>query len=143
MNMHRHAFKMLLALALVLALAAGAFAQSASPQGKKAEVSEVQPVTLESWRDSTDQTRYAFLIGFVTMMELEKNYQGRNGPAPLPLKQSLIGAWSVGLSDLTLKEIFDQTNDYIEKNPGQLKRLVVDYWWYTYAQPKIDAARKK
>lgn len=99
-------------------------------------------VTLKDWRDSSDDARYSFLLGFATALEMEREWQGGK---PLPLEESLNNSWIKGLNNRTFVEIHDNVNKYIAQNPGDLQRPLVEYLWYAYAQPKVDekVSRKK
>lgn len=124
-------------LALFVCLAAApAPALGAAPDGAKVTAQEASQVavSLKTWKDSTEQERYGFLVGFMTMLELEKKWQGDK---PLPLKQSLVASWSRGLSDMSLKQIHDAINEYIAANPGDMDRQVVEVMWFKFAQPKV------
>ncbi len=127
----------LCALAVPLLLPAGGLA--AEPQGgvalvPAAEATQVPLVRLKDWRDSTDHERYSFLVGFVTALDMEREWQGAK---PLPLQQSLVGNWGRGLHGITLRAINDNINAYIAANPDDLNRPVVEYLWFTYVQPKV------
>lgn len=97
-------------------------------------------VTLGVWKDSSPAEQYAFLLGMMTMVELEKNWQGDDAP---PLRDSLISSWSLGLCDLTFKQIADTVNEYIAQNPGDTDRQVVEVLWFKLVQPKLTAAETK
>lgn len=121
----------------------GAKAQARNPQNATPYTmdSNITPLTLRHWQDSTEASRYSFLIGFASMLELEKSWQGRhNSGALLPFKQSLVGAWSTGLSGLSLHQIYRNITEYAASNPQELDRPLVDYMWYTFAQPGLDSA---
>ena len=91
-------------------------------------------VTLTAWNDSTQQEKYAYLLGLMTMVEMEKNWQGEN---PLPFKQSLASSWSIGLSDMTFKQIADTVDNYAAAHPDEGQRQVVEVLWFQLVQPKI------
>ncbi len=128
-----------LAFALGAVLCAPAAANAAAPEetGSKvpqASVTAVPLVRLKHWRDSTEQERYGFLVGFITALDMEREWQG---PNPLPLQQSLTGNWVKGLANVTLKEMDGNINAYIATHPDDLERPVVEYLWFTYVQPKV------
>ncbi len=124
-----------LGAALCFPAVAGAAAPAKSGNAiAQATVTEVPLVRLKHWRDSTDQERYGFLVGFVTALEMEREWQGAK---PLPLQQSLNGNWIKGLYGVTLKDMNDNLNAYIAANPDDLNRPVVEYLWFTYVQPKV------
>jgi len=105
-----------------------------------AEHSDSVPlVTLEHWRDSSPGERYAFLIGFVTMLELEKEWQGKvNDGRLLPLKESLVASWVEGFAHRPLAEIYNGINRHLSLYPGDLKRPVAEVMWFTFVQPRLD-----
>ncbi len=49
-------------------------------------------VKMSHWRDSRPGQRYAFLIGFMSMLDLENEWQAAN-ENPLSFKQSLVPSW--------------------------------------------------
>ena len=101
---------------------------------------QVPLVTLSHWKDSTAGERYAFLIGFVTMLELEKEWQGHGGRELLPFGESLIKSWVAGFADRPLTEIYNGINAFISAHPGDLERPVAEVMWFTFIQPRLDEA---
>lgn len=87
------------------------------------------------WRNSTTEERYSFLAGFCTMLELERAWQGEN---LLPIKQSLIGSWADGLSGVSIREMDEAVNNHLQSEETSDDRLVVDFLWYHFVQPKIS-----
>jgi|GEM_PF-2756667 hypothetical protein len=133
---------------LMLALALCPGCSTESGELPPADIAQVDPqdisiplVTLKHWKDSTPGERYSFLIGFVTMLELEKECQGRNGRELLPFEQSLIGAWVRGFENRPLAEIYNGLNRFIADNPGDLDRPVALVMWFLFAQPRMLAER--
>lgn len=129
----------LLACLLCLSLFFPTFARSADIEANKnasvtSNGSAFPVVTLKSWSESSQDSRYSFLFGFITALEMEKQWQGDK---PLPLEKSLNHSWVEGLKGATLTEIYSNVNAYIEKNPSDLERPLVEYLWYAYAQPKV------
>ena len=100
-------------------------------------------VTLRHWKESKPNERYAFLVGFVTMVEIEKEWQLKNGKKMLPMKQSLNGSWVRGFENRPLKEIYDGINNHISANPGDLDRPVAEVLWFSFVQPKIGGGKKR
>ena len=92
-------------------------------------------VTLQHWKNASQDARYAFLIGFVTAIEMEKQWQGKT---PLPLEKSLNNTWAKGFGNVTLKNINDNINLYVVENPDNLDLSLVEYLWYAYAQPQVN-----
>jgi len=108
----------------------------------KKEVQNFPVVTLQHWKDSSKDARYGFLIGFISAIEMEKQWQGKK---PLKLEQSLNHSWVKGFEGVTLKDICDNIDAYIAANPDNLQLSLVEYLWYAYAQPRVDekVSRKK
>lgn len=98
-------------------------------------------VTLKHWKDSNPGERYSFLIGFLTMLELEKEWQSKDGRPVLPFDQSLIGAWARGLENRPLTEIYNDLNRYAANNPGDLGRPAAEVMWFLFAQPRLSAQK--
>lgn len=96
-------------------------------------------VTLKHWKDSTPGERYSFLIGFVTMLELEKEWQGKGGRELLPFDRSLISGWVRGFENRPLTEIYNGLNRYIADKPGDLDRPAAEVMWFLFAQPRMPA----
>lgn len=99
-------------------------------------------VTLRHWKESKPNERYAFLVGFVTMLEIEKEWQLKNGKKVLPMKQSLTGQWVTGFENVPLKEIYDGVNQHIASKPGDLDRPVAEVLWFNFVQPKRDESKR-
>ncbi len=139
----------------MLCLAAAAliaFASPATSMGQK--VGTVQGslsspplpvVTLDMWKNSTDQERRAFLMGFVSMLEMENAWQGKN---PLPVEQSTVSTWVRGISGVTIPDMDGALNDYIARNPKAGDRSVLMVLGRIYVTPKLsrnerDSAAKR
>jgi len=99
---------------------------------------EVPLVTLGHWKDSTPGERYAFLIGFVTMLELEKEWQGHGGRELAPFSQSLVQSWVMGFADRPLTEIYNGINSFLSTHPGDTSRPVAEVMWFVFVQPRLD-----
>ncbi|MDR2945501.1 MAG: hypothetical protein LBV79_01975 [Candidatus Adiutrix sp.] len=94
-------------------------------------------VTMGHWKESKPNERYAFLVGLVTMLEIEKEWQLKSGKKLMPMKQSLTGSWVRGFEDLPLKEMYDGLNRYVVEHPGDLERPVAEVLWFSFVQPKL------
>ena len=127
-------------LLLALALLIGAIfivPDSAFAQGqitKSDEVGSTPIVTLQRWQAAEESERYSFLIGFVTMLEIEHAWQGDN---PLPFKQSLIDCWVQGLQGMSYKELYVRINNYIAEHPNDLELPLPQVIWFDVVQPKV------
>ncbi len=107
-------------------------------ENQAARSDSVPLVTLEHWRDSNPNERYAFLIGFVTMLELEKEWQGKvNDGRLLPMNKSLVGPWIDGFANRSLNEIYNGINRHLSQNPGDLNRPVAEVMWFSFVQPRL------
>jgi hypothetical protein len=131
--------------AIWLALTIGLAGCSSEPAQEKTEAAgqeavrhfpEVPVVTLQHWRDSTPGERYAFLIGFVTMLELEKEWQGRDGRALKPFDESLVGDWVTGLAHRPLTEMYHALNQPVAGHPGDLHRPAAEVMWFLFVRPR-------
>ena len=122
----------LLSLLVALLLAVPALADTSLSD--KINTGHISGVTVQVWKDSSDQEQKAFLLGFMTMLEMEKRWQGKN---QLPFKQSLVSSWSMGLSDLTFDQIDATLDNYAINNPQDMQRQVVEVLWFQLVQPKL------
>lgn len=102
--------------------------------GSTSEVIYLPVITLNDWKQSTYAERMGFLAGFLSALDLEKEWQGKK---PLPLEKSLNYSWIKGFAGVSMTEIADTTNAYVAKHPEDLNRPLVEYLWYAYAQPKV------
>ena len=128
---------MLTVCAATLVLAAPAFAQTTQSVSDKVEAAPgttTPTVTMKTWKMSSEAERYSFLAGFVTMLELEREWQGANA---VPIKQSLIGSWSQGLSNVSIRTMDEDIEAYINSSDANMDRLVVDFLWFNYVQPTV------
>lgn len=94
-------------------------------------------VTLGDWKDSTPNERYAFLVGFTTMLEAEKYWQSERHGELLPLKASLAGSWAKGFKGRTLKNLYDGINNHLAKKPGDINRPLAEVMWFKFVQPRV------
>lgn len=104
-------------------------------------------VTLQVWQGSSANERYAFLIGFVNMLELEKEWQGAH---PVPFKHSLVHTWVRGLDGMTINDMYQDIENHIKGNPSDMSRPVIRVLWDDLVQPKVagmmppaDISKKK
>ena len=129
--------------ALVIISGASALPAAAKSTAKKAaDVSAVYfpSVQLKHWKNSTSDERFAFLAGFVSMLEVERAWQGND---LLPIKESTVGTWVRGLSGVTLKDMDMAVNEYIATHPNDLERNVVEVLGRLYVRPKMTAGERK
>lgn len=100
-------------------------------------------VKMSDWKDSGPRQRYAFLVGFMSMLDLENEWQAANNKTPLPFKQSLVSSWAQALESKSLQEIYRGLNRYLKENPGQLDKPVTEVMWFTFVQPTIQEKVEK
>ncbi|WP_034636261.1 hypothetical protein [Desulfovibrio cuneatus] len=145
--------KSLLVLLPALALlcsplpAAGAAPTAAETQNSAGATPQLRAdhapvVQMRHWQASTKEEKQAFLAGMVTMLELEKEWQRRDGRKPLPFDKSLNSAWMHGLNGQTLDSLINVLDAHAKAKPQDMNRPVVEVLWYLYAQPAKDAAKK-
>ena len=129
---------LILAAALVLGATFTApvdsFAEEVSPQIKGTDVTATPVVTLKRWQNAEERERYSFLIGFVTMMEIEHSWQGDK---PLPYKESLIDCWYKGLEGMTYQQLYSVIEAYIAAHPNDLDLPLPQVIWFEVIQPKV------
>lgn len=114
-----------------------------SKQIQGVKVGSVPILTMKHWSDSSPEERYAFLVGFASMLEMEKDWQYKQNGKHLPLDQSLAGSWAKGLQGRSLKNIYDGLNKYVAANPGALDRPLAEVMWFQFVQPKVKEKVKR
>lgn len=130
---------LVLAAAVILgatfAVPAGSFAEE-SPRGqiKNTDVEDTPVVTLQRWQNAAENERYSFLVGFVTMLDIEHSWQGDH---PLPYKDSLIDCWYQGLKGMSYKELYGVIENYIATHPKDLELPLPQVIWFEVVQPKV------
>lgn len=113
------------------------FAFSHKAHAKNSEKPGSAPVvTMQIWNASSEQEQYSFLAGVVSMFELEKEWQGQRGL--LPLNQSMIGSWGMGMDGMSIKNIRNTVNAYSINHPNEGDRLVLEVLWREFVQPKLQ-----
>ena len=130
---------LILAVAVVLgatfAVPAGSFAEEAAGERiVNSDVSINPAVTLQRWQNAAENERYSFLIGFVSMLDIERSWQGDH---PRPYKESLIDCWYQGLKGMTYKELYTVIENYIATHPGDLELPLPQVIWFEVVQPKV------
>jgi len=94
-------------------------------------------VTLDHWRNSSRDEKLAFLFGFASLLEMEKEWQGNR---PLPIKQSIIGSWIRGLDGVTLGQMSDAIDAYATRHPDQMELSVLEVLGGLYVRPNMTQA---
>lgn len=97
-------------------------------------------VLMKHWQDSSSDTKTAFLLGFVGMLEVERAWQKNTSLTP---EKSLIQAWSYGLQGVTFNEMQKALDSYCVANPEQLEKPVIEVLWAQLVQPKLPEDMKK
>lgn len=97
-------------------------------------------VTLQTWQNSTDGERASFLIGFMSMVDIERVWQGTPG---LTVAQSTGGMWVKGLRGVSLPQLMKSVSDYITANPGSMNESVLEVLGRIYVAPQLSEAEKK
>lgn len=137
-------FSMLHILALGIFLAAGlpgTVVQAADIASiSRGEAVECPRVTLAHWKASSRDEKMSFLLGFVTMLDMERFWQGNKS---LNAKQSLNGMWARGLSGVTLDQMRASVDQYVVEHPDQGDMSVVAVLSRTYVQPRMTAAERR
>ena len=91
-------------------------------------------VRLREWKSSTDDEQRAFLFGFVTMLELEKEWQGKKPVSP---SRSLISCWTKGLNGVSPRQMGKTIDAYVAAHPEDNDMQVVEILWFQYVHPKL------
>lgn len=134
----RSAYRMMFCFAAVALVALTPLAVSAQGQGKGAgsvSAIAVPAVQLKHWENSTVQERRAFLMGFVSMLEMERAWQGKT---EVPITQSTVSTWCRGLTGVTIPEMDNALNEYIKDNPKASERTVIEALGRIYVRPKLS-----
>jgi len=97
-------------------------------------------VQLKHWQNTPSAERYAFLVGFLSMLEMERAWQG---PELLPVNQSTVATWVRGLSSVTLRDMDTAVNQYIATHPNEGERSVVEVLGRIYVRPKMTRAERE
>lgn len=95
---------------------------------------------LKHWKASTRQEKLSFLFGFVSMLEMEKEWQGT---PPLSITSSITPSWVRGLDGKTLGELCDAVDRYVEQHPDKLDYSVLGVLGRLYVAPKLTPAEKE
>jgi len=110
------------------------------PINKQTEALDVPVLTLKDWQDSSKSEKMSFLYGFVTMIGLEREWQGHQA---LPIRQSINSTWAKGLEGLTISEICKAVDAYAVEHPDQSDRAVLSVMGQLYVRPKMNDADRK
>ncbi len=114
---------------LLLGLAPAVGQAAEKPAGSPA-------VRLHEWKSSSADEQRAFLFGFITMLELEKEWQGETPVSP---GHSLISCWAKGLDGVSPRQMAKVIDAYAAAHPDDTEKQVVEILWFAYVQPKLTA----
>lgn len=117
----------------------------ASSQAAQSRLANVQAVNcpsllLKHWKASNKNEKMAFLLGFATMLEMEKEWQGTT---PLAISSSINNSWVRGLSGVTLGQMASSIDSYIAEHPDQMDRSVIEVMGRIYVSPKLTEQERK
>ncbi|MBF0481132.1 MAG: hypothetical protein HQK81_09455 [Desulfovibrionaceae bacterium] len=104
-----------------------------------AEELDFPVVSGSQWMHSSVEEKLAYVNGMATMIELEKEAQGKAKPAAE--STGLIDGWIAGLAGLRLDEIVDKLDAYYRKHPDRADRPVVETLWHEVAVPNMAKRR--
>ena len=112
--------------------------KNVSSKFEKAEVVEAPYVALRHWKASSEWERYAYLIGFMNMLEFEKEWRIRYYKDMPPMQGSSIGSWVKGLEGMTWKTVYDSIEAYIADNPNDMNLSLIEMLWYKFVHPALE-----
>ena len=127
------------ALVLCLSLLAGSGSAAQPIAEAKAEVMSCPVVTLGDWQASTRQEKLSFLLGFATMLEMEKEWQYKS---PLPIGKSINSTWVKGLDGKSLGGLSDAIDKFAAEHPELKDRSVILALARMYVQPNMTKAER-
>lgn len=93
-------------------------------------------VTGEQWTQSSAEVKKAYLVGLSNAFQVEAAYEASNPPTDA---QSIVPRLTKGLRGQTLDGVRTQVDAWYAKNPGKLKRPVVDTIWFEIVMPGLKA----
>lgn len=106
----------------------------------KQEAMSLPVLTLKHWQASERSNKLAFLFGFTTMVELEKEWQGNNA---LPVSQSINSTWVKGLDGVSLGEMCSALDAYAAQHTATPDMPVLEALGRIYIQPKLTPAERQ
>lgn len=127
------------AICLVAPMAQGA-GKSLDKQVADSSAVHFPFIQLHHWKNTPAPERHAFLAGFVSMLELERLWQGPNA---LPVNRSVVGTWVKGLSNVTLRDMDASLNQYIKTHPNDMDKSVLEILGLVYVRPKLSMEEQK
>lgn len=97
-------------------------------------------VTLAHWQASNRHDKLSFLLGFVTMLGMEREWQAKS---PLPIKQSIVGTWVKGLDGIALGDISDTLDRYAAEHPDEGGKPILEALGEIYIRPKMTKGERE
>ena len=137
-------YQVILLLFVFAALAAGitdvqaADSKNATSKFENAEAAEAPYVALRHWKASSERERYAYLIGFMNMLEFEKEWRIRYYKDLPPTQGSSVGSWVKGLEGVSWKTVYDSIEAYIADNPNDMNLSLIEMLWYKFVHPALE-----
>lgn len=123
-----------LVLAGLLLVSFAGFASAKEDAGDK------HSFTLGYWKHSSESEQRAFLMGFISALDMEKMWQSSN---PQPIGKSTVSAWTRGLGGLSYPEICGALNAYVAEHPDRMNESVLKVLADLYVRPKMTPAECK
>ena len=96
--------------------------------------------TMDHWKHSGKDEKMAFLFGFLSALEMEKEWQAGK---PQPISKSTVSSWVRGLSGMTIDQMRESLDSYIEQNPDKKDANVIEVLGVMYVRPKLTPAERK
>lgn len=93
-------------------------------------------VTGVHWTTASKDEKVAYLFGIGNMLEVEQAMQGKN-PSKLIRNNSIVPVLIEGLSGISITKLREMLDQWYEKNPGQLKRSVIEILYHDFALPNV------
>lgn len=117
----------------------------ADSRAAQSGLSNVQAVNcpsllLKHWKASNQNEKLAFLFGFATMLEMEKEWQGSR---PLAITSSINNSWVRGLAGVSLGEMASSIDRYAAEHPDKMKYSVMEVLGRIYVSPKLTEQERK
>jgi hypothetical protein len=100
----------------------------------EAQVVDCPVVLLKHWQAANQTEKMSFLLGFVTMLEMDKEWQGQK---PLPITASINQSWVRGLADVTFGQMAKRLDEYVAAHPDKLDMPLVEALGRIYVVPKM------
>lgn len=106
----------------------------------ESDILSLPSVTLSHWKNSSKSERMAFLLGFLTAIEMEKEWQGKKG---LPISMSTTRSWVKGLEGINIEQIDKGLDRYIAQHPDEMDAPVLRVLGVMYVRPKLTPVERK